>query len=54
MKRTDKTSIETFSAVDEDGRTYARKVYEFLELNPLHFSNWVRTNITNTPFAIHL
>ncbi|WP_257141481.1 hypothetical protein [Bacillus toyonensis] len=31
MKRTDKTPIEIFLAVDEEGRTYARKVYKFLE-----------------------
>ncbi|WP_257129769.1 hypothetical protein [Bacillus cereus] len=54
MKRTDKTPIEIFLAVDEDRRTYARKVYEFWELNPSNFSRWVKTNITNNPFATRL
>ncbi|MEH7151259.1 hypothetical protein CN404_08925 [Bacillus thuringiensis] len=52
MSRTDKTPIEVLLAVDEDGRTYARKVYEFLELDPSHFSRWAKTNVTNNPFAM--
>ncbi|PEP84184.1 antA/AntB antirepressor family protein, partial [Bacillus toyonensis] len=52
INQTDKTPIEVVLAVDEDGRTYARKVYEFLELNPSNFSRWVKTNITNNPFAM--
>ncbi|PHG57423.1 antA/AntB antirepressor family protein [Bacillus toyonensis] len=52
MNRTDKTPIEVLLAVDEDGRTYARTVYEFLELNPSHFSRWAKTNIINNLFAM--
>ncbi|EOQ18624.1 antA/AntB antirepressor family protein [Bacillus cereus] len=52
VEQTDKTPIEVLLVVDEDGRTYARKVYEFLELDPSHFSRWAKTNITNNPFAM--
>ena len=52
INQTDKTPIEVALAVDEDGRTSARTVYEFLELNPSNFSRWVKINITNNPFAM--
>ncbi|WP_144497144.1 antA/AntB antirepressor family protein [Bacillus toyonensis] len=52
INQTDKTPIEVALAVDEDGRTSARTVYEFLELNPSHFSRWAKTNIINNLFAM--
>ena len=52
MNRTDKTPIEVLLAVDEDGRTYARKVYKFLELASGQFARWAKTNITENGFAL--
>ena len=31
--------------------TTARKLYEFLEMNPAHYARWCKTNITDNPFA---
>jgi len=31
--------------------TTARKLYEFLEMNPAHYSRWIKSNITENPFA---
>lgn len=45
------TPIEIAIGVDEDGKTTARKLYKFLELNASHFSRWAKTNITENPFA---
>ncbi|EOO23560.1 hypothetical protein IIU_06967 [Bacillus cereus VD133] len=50
--KTDKTPIEVLLAVDEDGRTYARKVYKFLELASGQFARWAKTNITENGFAL--
>lgn len=47
----DKTPIEIALGVDSQGRTTARKLYEFLELNPAVYSRWVKMNILENPFA---
>lgn len=43
--------IEIALGIDADGMTTARKLYEFLELNPAHYARWCKTNITENPFA---
>lgn len=45
------TPIEIALGVDENGMTTARKLYEFLELEPKNYSRWCRTNITENEFA---
>lgn len=51
MSQTNQTPIEVMLAIDEDGRTSARKVYEFLQLNPAHYARWYKTNILENEFA---
>lgn len=45
------TPIEIALGVDENGMTTARKLYEFLELNPANFSHWCKRNIVENEFA---
>ena len=45
------TPIEIVLGVDENGMTTAKKLYEFLELNPAHYARWCRSNITENEFA---
>lgn len=45
------TPIEIALGIDENGMTTARKLYEFLELNPSNYSKWYKTNITENEFA---
>ena len=45
------TPIEQAIGVDRNGRTSARRLYEFLELAPGQFSRWAKTNITENEFA---
>ncbi|QES71608.1 hypothetical protein F3K33_01730 [Clostridium diolis] len=33
-------------------RTTAKKLYDFLELNPTHYSKWIKRNILENDFAI--
>lgn len=37
--------------INENGKTTARELYEFLELNPSHFTRWFKINITDNQFA---
>lgn len=46
-----RTPIEVALDVDKNGMTTAKKLYEFLELNPAHFARWFRTNIIENEFA---
>jgi len=46
-----KTPLEEALDIDEEGNTTARKLYGFLELNPAHYSRWVRQNIEENIFA---
>jgi len=46
------TPIEVMLGVDEQGRTTARKLYEFLGLAVGQFSRWGRTNILENQFAV--
>ncbi|WP_312503917.1 antA/AntB antirepressor family protein [Lacrimispora sp.] len=45
------TPIESVLGIDEDGMTTAKKLYEFLELNPSNYSKWCRRNILENEFA---
>lgn len=45
------TPIEIALGVDEHGLTTAKKLYEFLELNPGNYARWCKGNILDNPFA---
>lgn len=51
MKETNQTPIEILLQVDEEGKTTARKLYEFLNLSKGQFSRWAKTNILENAFA---
>lgn len=45
------TPIEIALGIDENGMTTAKKLYDFLELNPSNYSKWYKTNIIDNQFA---
>ena len=45
------TPIEIALGIDENELTTAKKLYDFLELNPAHFARWCKRNITENEFA---
>ena len=45
------TPIEIALGVDADGMTTAKKLYDFLELNPKNYSHWCKRNIVENEFA---
>lgn len=45
------TPIEIALGVDENGMTTAKKLYDFLELNPSNYSKWCKRNILENEFA---
>lgn len=49
--KTELTPIEIALGVDEQGRTTARKLYDFLGLAKGQFSRWCKTNILENQFA---
>jgi len=49
--KTNLTPIEIALGVDEQGRTTARKLYDFLGLAKGQFSRWCKTNILENEFA---
>jgi anti-repressor protein len=51
IEETNLTPIEIALGIDEEGRTTARKLYEFLELAKGQFSRWSKTNILENAFA---
>ena len=51
MKTKKQTPIEICLGIDEDGMTTAKKLYEWLELNPAHYARWCKTNITENPYV---
>lgn len=51
MVTTKQTPIDVALGIDEDGMTTARKLYEWLELDPTHYARWCKNNITENPFA---
>lgn len=51
QSQTNHTPIEIALGIDADGKTTAKKLYEFLELNPRNYARWCKTNITENLFA---
>lgn len=51
MVETNQTPIEVALGIDKNGNTTARKLYEFLELDPKNYSRWCKTNIIENEFA---
>ena len=49
--RVGNTPIEIALGIDEQGRTTAKRLYAFLELNATHYSRWCRRNISENDFA---
>lgn len=45
------TPMEIALGIDNEGKTTAKKLYEFLELNPSNYSRWCKSNITENEFA---
>lgn len=45
------TPIEIALGIDNEGRTTAKKLYEFLELDMSNYSKWFRKNILENSFA---
>nr|WP_312578245.1 antA/AntB antirepressor family protein [Sedimentibacter sp.] len=51
MNYTKQTPIEIALGIDEEGRTTARKLYGFLELDKSNYSKWCKRNILENEFA---
>lgn len=51
IETTDKTPIEIALKIDDEGFTTAKKLYEWLELNPSNYANWIKDNIIDNPYA---
>ncbi len=51
LKGSKKTPIEIMLQVDGEGKTTARKLYEFLNLSKGQFARWAKTNILENSFA---
>lgn len=51
VENTNLTPIEIALGIDEEGRTTAKKLYEFLELDPSNYSRWCRNKIVENEFA---
>lgn len=51
MEKSNQTPIEILLQVDEEGKTTARKLYEFLNLSKSQFARWAKTNILENAFA---
>lgn len=45
------TPIEIVLGIDDDGKTTAKRLYDFLGLAKGQFSRWAKTNIVENPFA---
>ena len=50
INTTPRTPIEIALSA-EDGFTTAKKLYEWLELDPTHYSRWIQSNLIENPFA---
>lgn len=51
ITNTFQTPIEIALGIDENGMTTAKRLYEFLELNPGNYARWYKSNITDNEFA---
>jgi phage anti-repressor protein len=45
------TPIEIALGIDKEGKTTAKKLYKFLELEPKHYARWVKSNVIENQFA---
>jgi anti-repressor protein len=45
------TPIEIALGIDENGMTTAKKLYDFLGLNPAAYARWCKSNISDNEFA---
>lgn len=45
------TPIEIALGIDENGMTTAKKLFDFLEMNPANYARWVKRNIVENEFA---
>lgn len=45
------TPIEIALGIDNEGRTTAKRLYEFLDLDSSHYAKWFRRNILENSFA---
>lgn len=50
-KGSKQTPIEIMIQVDSEGKTTAKALYEFLELDKSHYSKWCKRNILENDFA---
>ena len=51
VKGSKKTPIEIMLQVDSGGKTTAKALYEFLELDKSHYAKWCKRNILENNFA---
>ena len=51
MQKSNQTPIEILLQVDGEGKTTAKALYEFLELDKSHYSKWCKRNILENDFA---
>lgn len=51
LHTSNQTPIEIALGIDSQGRTTAKRLYEFLELDSSHYSRWCKANIINNKFA---
>lgn len=51
MNTSQRTPIEIALGIDSQGRTTAKRLYEFLELDKSQYARWCRNNILNNKFA---
>lgn len=51
MRTANQTPIEIALQIDEDGFTTSKKLYNWLELSPQHYSDWCKKNILENEFA---
>lgn len=51
VNTSNQTPIEIALGIDENGMTTAKKLYDFLELNPGNYARWCKSNITENEFA---
>lgn len=51
IQKSNQTPIEIMLKVDQEGKTTAKALYEFLKLNPAVYARWCKTNILENSFA---
>lgn len=51
INKSNQTPIEIALQIDENGMTTAKKLYDFLELDPKNYSRWCKMNILENEFA---